>query len=91
MRSSSYECDKWKYFSSMGAISQFDSGSKTDCKRAVSECSSTFEGAIGAIDCTHVAILASREHEEAYINHNGYHSLNVQMVLIAIIYQFIVL
>lgn len=50
-----------------------------------------FEGAIGAIDCTHVAILAPREHEEAYINHNGYHSLNVQMVLIAIIYQFIVL
>ncbi|KAL6420873.1 hypothetical protein ACFW04_014389 [Cataglyphis niger] len=38
-----------------------------------------FEGAIGAIDCTHVAILAPREHKEAYINHNGYHSLNVQM------------
>lgn len=39
-----------------------------------------FEGAIGAIDCTHVAILAPREHEEAYVNHHGYHSLNVQMV-----------
>lgn len=42
--------------------------------------SQPFEGAIGAIDCTHVAILASREHEEAYVNHHGYHSLNVQMV-----------
>jgi len=50
-----------------------------------------FEGAIGAIDCTHVAILAPREHEEAYVNHNGYHSINVQMVLIAIISQFIAL
>lgn len=39
-----------------------------------------FEGAIGAIDCTHIAILALKEHEEAYINHHGYHSLNVQMV-----------
>ncbi|XP_071580476.1 putative nuclease HARBI1 [Temnothorax nylanderi] len=39
-----------------------------------------FEGAIGAIDCTHVAILAPKEHEEAYINHHGYHSLNVQMI-----------
>lgn len=39
-----------------------------------------FEGAIGAIDCTHVAIIAPRKHQEAYIN--------VQMVLkIAIIYQ----
>lgn len=50
-----------------------------------------FEGVIGAIDCTHVAIIAPREHEEAYINHNGYHSINVQMVLTAVIYQFIVL
>ncbi|KAK0171480.1 hypothetical protein PV327_011236 [Microctonus hyperodae] len=39
-----------------------------------------FEGAIGAIDCSHLAILAPKEHEEAYINHHGYHSLNVQMI-----------
>ncbi|XP_036147071.1 putative nuclease HARBI1 [Monomorium pharaonis] len=39
-----------------------------------------FEEAIGAIDCTHVAIIAPREHEEAYINHHGYHSINVQMI-----------
>ncbi|XP_012215802.2 putative nuclease HARBI1 [Linepithema humile] len=39
-----------------------------------------FKGAIGAIDCTHIAILAPKEHEEAYINHHGYHSLNVQMI-----------
>lgn len=29
-----------------------------------------FKGAIGAIDCTYIAILAPKEHEEAYINHH---------------------
>ena len=43
-----------------------------------------FEGAIGAIDCTHVAILAPKVHEEAYVNHDGYHSINVQMVHIIV-------
>ncbi|XP_024941996.1 putative nuclease HARBI1 isoform X2 [Cephus cinctus] len=42
--------------------------------------SQPFDGAIGAIDCTHLAILAPKQHEEAYINHHGYHSLNVQMI-----------
>ncbi|GBP09729.1 Putative nuclease HARBI1 [Eumeta japonica] len=37
-------------------------------------------GTIGAIDCTHVSILAPRCHEEAYVNHHGYHSINVQMI-----------
>lgn len=37
-------------------------------------------GTIGAIDCTHVSILAPKSHEEAYVNHHGYHSINVQMV-----------
>lgn len=39
-----------------------------------------FEGAIGAIDCTSVNILGPSEHEEAYVNHHGNHSLNVQAV-----------
>jgi len=39
-----------------------------------------FEGAIGAIDCTHINIIAPNEHEEAYMNHHGNHSLNVQAV-----------
>ncbi|XP_011860176.1 PREDICTED: putative nuclease HARBI1 [Vollenhovia emeryi] len=41
-----------------------------------------FEGAIGAIDCTQqfLAILGPKDHEEAYINHHGYPSLNVQMI-----------
>jgi len=34
------------------------------------------------IDCTHIAIIAPKDHEEAYINHHGYHSLNVQMMSI---------
>ncbi|EFN85785.1 hypothetical protein EAI_04121, partial [Harpegnathos saltator] len=39
-----------------------------------------FDGAIGAIDCTFINILAPREHKEAFINHRGNHSLNVQAV-----------
>ncbi|XP_017468440.1 PREDICTED: putative nuclease HARBI1 [Rhagoletis zephyria] len=37
-------------------------------------------GTIGAIDCTHISILAPKNNEEAYVNHHGYHSLNVQMI-----------
>eukprot|EP00102_Acyrthosiphon_pisum_P019486 XP_016656696.1 PREDICTED: putative nuclease HARBI1 [Acyrthosiphon pisum] len=40
-----------------------------------------FEGAIGAVDCTHINILAPKNHEEAYVNHHGNHSLNVQAVV----------
>ncbi|XP_030762947.1 putative nuclease HARBI1 [Sitophilus oryzae] len=39
-----------------------------------------FEGAIGAIDCTYVHLLAPRQHEEAYVNHWGDHALNVQAI-----------
>lgn len=28
-------------------------------------------GIIGAIDCTHIAILAPKNHEEAFVNHHG--------------------
>ncbi|XP_036339988.1 putative nuclease HARBI1 [Rhagoletis pomonella] len=31
-------------------------------------------GTIGAIDCTHVSIMSPKNHEEAYVNHHGYHS-----------------
>jgi len=41
-----------------------------------------FPSAIGAIDCTHINILAPNVHEEAYVNHHGNHSLNVQAVSI---------
>lgn len=44
-----------------------------------------FMGAIGAIDCTHINIIAPRQHEEAYINHWGDHTLNVQAVRIIFI------
>ncbi|XP_065365537.1 putative nuclease HARBI1 [Calliphora vicina] len=37
-------------------------------------------GTIGAIDCTHVAILTQKSHEEAYVNHHSYHSINVQKI-----------
>ncbi|XP_036341053.1 putative nuclease HARBI1 [Rhagoletis pomonella] len=38
------------------------------------------DGAIGAIDCTHIAVIGPNDHEEAYVNHHGYYSINVQML-----------
>ena len=40
-----------------------------------------FPNTIGAIDCTHIKIIAPRVHEEAYVSgHHEGHSLNVQAV-----------
>ncbi|XP_023312303.1 putative nuclease HARBI1, partial [Anoplophora glabripennis] len=39
-----------------------------------------FPGVIGAIDCTHVAILAPAQEEHNYLNRKGYHSKNVQII-----------
>ncbi|XP_032457246.1 putative nuclease HARBI1 [Nasonia vitripennis] len=44
------------------------------------EASIGFPGVIGAIDCTLPRIHTPHEHEEAYVNHNQDHSLNVQVV-----------
>lgn len=37
-------------------------------------------GVAGAVDCTHVNILAPTQEEHAYINWKGYHSINVQLI-----------
>ena len=42
---------------------------------------SSFPNVIGAIDGTHIRILAPHIGEEAYVNRKGYHSINVQMVM----------
>ena len=41
---------------------------------------SGFPNVIGAIDCTHAAIRAPSENEVAFINHEHFHSLNVNLV-----------
>ncbi|KAG5869229.1 hypothetical protein JTB14_035665 [Gonioctena quinquepunctata] len=37
-------------------------------------------GVIGAIDCTHIAIIAPADEEHNYVNRKGYHSKNVQLI-----------
>ncbi|KAJ8944584.1 hypothetical protein NQ314_009455 [Rhamnusium bicolor] len=39
-----------------------------------------FPGVIGAVDCTHVAIIAPSQEEHNYVNRKGYHSKNIQVV-----------
>lgn len=39
-----------------------------------------FPGVIGAIDCTHIAILKPRGDEHNFINRKGFHSLNCQLI-----------
>jgi hypothetical protein len=45
-------------------------------------------GVIGAIDCTHVAIVRPTIHEEHFVNRKGYHSMNVQAVSVGDIDDF---
>ena len=39
-----------------------------------------FPGVVGAIDGTHIRILAPREYEQEYVNRKNYHSINIQLV-----------
>ena len=41
----------------------------------------SFPNVVGAIDGTHIKILAPREGEEAFVNRKGFHSINCQMVM----------
>ena len=40
-----------------------------------------FPNVLGAIDCTHVAIKAPSNNEEAFVNRKGVHTINVQAVV----------
>ncbi|XP_011859704.1 PREDICTED: putative nuclease HARBI1 [Vollenhovia emeryi] len=39
-----------------------------------------FPNTIGAVDCTHVAMIAPSEEEHNYLNRKGFHSKNVQII-----------
>ena len=38
-----------------------------------------FPGVIGAIDCTHVALIAPKDDEHLYVNRKHTHSINIQV------------
>lgn len=39
-----------------------------------------FPGVLGCVDCSHITIIRPCQREEAYFNHKGSHSINVQMI-----------
>lgn len=39
-----------------------------------------FPGVVGAIDCTHVAIIAPTTEEHNYLNKKDFHSKNIQVI-----------
>ena len=39
-----------------------------------------FPCVIGCVDGTHIRILAPSQHENGYVNHKGFHSINVQAI-----------
>lgn len=42
---------------------------------------STFPNVLGAIDGTHINIPAPHDHQEAYVNRKGYHSIQLKVCL----------
>ncbi|XP_041367864.1 putative nuclease HARBI1 [Gigantopelta aegis] len=60
---------------------KFPSGDEIDRTKQNFFIYSEFPGVVGAIDCTHVAIINPGGYNaEIYRNRKGYHSINVQMV-----------
>ncbi|KAJ8946757.1 hypothetical protein NQ314_008797 [Rhamnusium bicolor] len=55
------------------------SGSDNAIKRGFMQ-TCQFPGTIGAIDCTHVAMIAPTFEEHNYLNRKGFHSKNVQII-----------
>ncbi|XP_023310408.1 putative nuclease HARBI1 [Anoplophora glabripennis] len=39
-----------------------------------------FPGTVGAIDCTHIAIITPQDEEHNYLNRKGFHSKNIQII-----------
>ena len=39
-----------------------------------------FPNVVGAIDCSHIAVKTPSEHEEAFVNRKGIHTINIQAV-----------
>ncbi|XP_050700193.1 putative nuclease HARBI1 [Eriocheir sinensis] len=53
---------------------------ETQVKRREFEEIAGFPGVVGAVDGTHVRIVAPKEFEAEYVNRKGHHSINVQIV-----------
>ncbi|KZS05467.1 F14D2.9-like protein [Daphnia magna] len=51
-----------------------------DLKRKFAEIA-RIPGIIGCIDCTHIRIQRPHQHEYAFVNRKGYHSINVQVCI----------
>lgn len=47
-----------------------------------------FPGVIGAVDGTHIKITAPKDHSESYVNRKGFHSIQLQVRVINIIYIY---
>lgn len=49
-----------------------------------------FPGVIGIIDGTHIKIEAPKENPESYINRKGYHSIQLQVIILFNIIYYVI-
>ncbi|KAL7370675.1 hypothetical protein ABVT39_007405 [Epinephelus coioides] len=59
---------------------QLPSGARQDVVRQKYHNIGGFPDVVGCVDGTHVKIKAPSDHENAYVNRKGFHSLNAQLV-----------
>lgn len=50
-----------------------------------------FPGVIGAVDGTHIKITAPKYNNESYVNRKGFHSIQLQVRVVIVIYNILIL